>query len=125
MDCPVEFDEADFSKKEANEKELINLLQQLEFNQLGKRILGKPIIQEKQMDLFGSMTEVEIKDEEEKLDTIQSFKKNYQLISSRHKNTKILLNSLSKEKTVSFDTETTSLKIDEAKLLGDFILLQP
>ena len=117
LDCPVEFDEADFSRKEANEKELIKLLQQLEFNQLGKRILGKPIIQEKQMDLFGSMTDTEIKDEEEKLDTIQSVKKNYQLISSRleHEN---FIEQLSKEKTVSFDTETTSLKIDEAKLLG-------
>ena len=117
LDCPVEFDESDFSRKEANEKELIKLLQQLEFNQLGKRILGKPIIQEKQMDLFGSMTDTEIKDEEEKLDTIQSVKKNYQLISSRqeHEN---FIEQLSKEKAVSFDTETTSLKIDEAKLLG-------
>ena len=69
------------------------------------------------MDLFGSMTDTEIKDEEEKLDTIQSVKKNYQLISSRleHEN---FIEQLSKEKTVSFDTETTSLKIDEAKLLG-------
>ena len=72
-----------FSRKEVNEKELIKLLQHLEFNQLGKRILGKPIIQEKQMDLFGSMTETEIKEEEKKLDSIQSVQKNYQLISSK------------------------------------------
>ena len=83
LDCPVEFEESEFSRKEVNEKELIKLFQQLEFNQLGKRILGKPIIQEKQMDLFGSMTDAKIEDEKEKLDNIQSVKKNYQLISSR------------------------------------------
>jgi len=117
LDCPVEFEESEFSRKEVNEKELIKLLQQLEFNQLGKRILGKPIIQEKQMDLFGSVTDAKIEDEKEKLDNIQSVKKNYQLISSRleHEN---FIELLSKQKVVSFDTETTSLKIDEAKLLG-------
>ena len=117
LDCPVEFDESDFSRKEVNEKELVKLLQYLEFNQLGKRILGKPIIQEKQMDLFGSMTEAEIKDEEKKLDSIESVKKNYQLISSKQEHINFI-EQLSKEKAVSFDTETTSLKIDEAKLLG-------
>ena len=75
LDCPVEFDDASFAKKEVNEKALINLLQELEFNQLGKRILGKPIIQEKQMDLFGAMTEVEVEEEEKKLDTIHTVKK--------------------------------------------------
>ena len=117
LDCPVEFEESEFSRKEVNEKELIKLFQQLEFNQLGKRILGKPIIQEKQMDLFGSMADAKIEDEKEKLDNIQSVKKNYQLISSRqeHEN---FIEQLSKQKVVSFDTETTSLKIDEAKLLG-------
>ena len=117
LDCPVEFEESEFSRKEVNEKELIKLFQQLEFNQLGKRILGKPIIQEKQMDLFGSMTDAKIEDEKEKLDNIQSVKKNYQLISSRqeHEN---FIKQLSKQNVVSFDTETTSLKIDEAKLLG-------
>ena len=117
LDCPVEFEESEFSRKEVNEKELIKLLQQLEFNQLGKRILGKPIIQEKQMDLFGSVTDAKIEDEKEKLDNIQSVKKNYQLISSRleHEN---FIELLSKQNVVSFDTETTSLKIDEAKLLG-------
>ena len=76
LDCPVEFEESEFSRKEVNEKELIKLFQQLEFNQLGKRILGKPVIQEKQMDLFGSMTDAKIEDEKEKLDNIQSVKKN-------------------------------------------------
>ena len=97
LDCPVEFDESEFSRKEVNEKELIKLLQLLEFNQLGKRILWKPIIQEKQMDLIGSMTDTEIKDEEEKLDTIQTVKKNYLLISSRleHEN---FIEQLSKER---------------------------
>ena len=69
------------------------------------------------MDLFWSITYAKIEDEKEKLDNIQSVKKNYQLISSRqeHEN---FIEQLSKQNVVSFDTETTSLKIDEAKLLG-------
>ncbi len=117
LDCPVTFDENTYIKKEANEKELIKLLQYLEFNQLGKRILGKPIIQEKQMDLFGSITDVEITIEEEKLDSIVSIQKNYKLVVSKKEHEKFI-EILSKQNAVSFDTETTSLNINEAKLLG-------
>ena len=117
LDCPVEFDEASFAKKEVNEKALINLLQELEFNQLGKRILGKPIIQEKQMDLFGAMTEVEVEEEEKKLDTIHTVKKNYVLISTYEEHHSFI-ETLMQQKAVAFDTETTSLEIEDATLLG-------
>ena len=54
LDSPVTFDELEFERKEIDEKEITKILKELEFNQLGKRILGKPIYQEKQMDLFAS-----------------------------------------------------------------------
>ena len=54
LDCPVEFNESIYKRKKIDEKPLIDILKELEFNQLGKRILGKPIYQEKQIDLFAS-----------------------------------------------------------------------
>ena len=58
LDCPVEFNASQYERKKINEDSLIKILKELEFNQLGKRILGKPIFQEKQMDLF-AINEVE------------------------------------------------------------------
>ena len=114
LDCPVEFDESEFSRKEVNEKELLSL-QLLEFNQLGKHFGETSIIQEKQMDLFGSMR-YRNKGRRREIGYYTNRQKNY-LISSRqeHEN---FIEQLSMEKAVSFDTETTSLKVNEAKLLG-------
>ncbi len=115
LDSPVEFLEEDFKLIKPNEKTLIPLLRKLEFNQLGKRILGYSIEEEKQMSLFG-----EGESSSNNIPTISSIdttKHDYQLIKTieEHKN---LVEKLSKEKEVAFDTETTSLNTDEAELLG-------
>ena len=115
LDCPVEFNESIYKRKEIDEKPLTGILKELEFNQLGKRILGKPIYQEKQMDLFASS-----ENEAESTTNLQDFsstKPDYKLIQTRDEHLNFI-NELSSKDVVAFDTETTSLEIEEAKLLG-------
>ncbi|MBD01241.1 MAG: DNA polymerase I [Crocinitomicaceae bacterium] len=115
LDCPVEFNESIYKRKEIDEKALTDILKELEFNQLGKRILGKPIYQEKQMDLFASS-----ENEPEPTTNLQDFsstKPDYKLIQTREQHLNFI-KELSSKDAVAFDTETTSLEIDKAKLLG-------
>ena len=115
LDCPVEFNASQYERKKINEDSLIKILKELEFNQLGKRILGKPIFQEKQMDLF-AINEVENTTSTD-FQSFSSKNTNYQLIKSKEEHESFALSLVSKE-AVAFDTETTSLEINEAKLLG-------
>ena len=117
LDCPIAFDEEEFVRKEINEKKLTLILKDLEFNQLGKRILGKPIYQEQQMDLFSNSELENNSNQEISLANFLSINPKYSLIKSQieHEN---LIAKLFMEKAVAFDTETTSLEISEAQLLG-------
>ena len=115
LDCPVEFNESLYKRKKIDEKPLTDILKELEFNQLGKRILGKPIYQDRQMDLFASS-----ENEPESITNLQDFssvKPDYKLIQTREQHLNFI-KELSSKDAVAFDTETTSLEIDKAKLLG-------
>ena len=115
LDCPVEFNESIYKRNEIDEKPLTDIFKELEFNQLGKRILGKPIYQEKQMDLFATS-----ENEAESTTSLQDFsstKPDYKLIQTRDEHLNFI-KELSSKDVVAFDTETTSLEIDKAKLLG-------
>ena len=115
LDSPVNFDEKLFRKKEVNESDLIPILKELEFNQLGKRLIGKDIFEEKQMDLFAKSLVYE--KNEHKIYDFTSKNPNYKLIKTKNEHTNFvkLLNS---KKEVAFDTETTSLNAKEARILG-------
>ncbi len=115
LDSPVEFLEDDFKLIKPDEKKLIPLLRELEFNQLGKRILGYSIDEEKQMSLFDDS--IEFIDDKPLLSNIENTSHDYQLVNSieEHKELAELLDS---QNEVAFDTETTSLNIDAAELLG-------
>ncbi len=117
LDCPIAFDEEEFVRKEINEKKLTLILKDLEFNQLGKRILGKPFYQEQQMDLFSNSELESNSNQEISLANFLSINPKYSLIESQieHEN---LIAKLFMEKAVAFDTETTSLEVSEAQLLG-------
>ena len=115
LDSPVTFNELEFERKEINEKEITKILKELEFNQLGKRILGKPIYQERQMDLFAVNENESIA--EPTFQSYVSVNPSYQLIVKREDHVK-LIEELLKQEAVAFDTETTSLDINEAQLLG-------
>tara|TARA_B100001287_G_scaffold70393_1_gene58051 strand:- start:57967 stop:60705 length:2739 start_codon:yes stop_codon:yes gene_type:complete len=115
LDSPVEFDEKLFLKNEPIETELIPLLKELEFNQLGKRIIGKPIHQEQQMSLFGvdkSSTETN-----NQLSSFKTKNANYKLIQKKEEHKKFI-SSLLKQNEVAFDTETDSLDVKKANIIG-------
>jgi DNA polymerase-1 len=115
LDSPVEFKEELFLKKEASEKVLIPLLKDLEFNQLGKRIIGKPIHEEQQMSLFGVEKNDQIN--QEKLSSFETTKPIYKLIQSKEEH-QLFVQELIKQEEVAFDTETNSLDVKKAELLG-------
>ena len=115
LDSPVTFEGPLFKRKELNEKELIKILKELEFNQLGKRIIGKPIHQEQQMSLFGEASDNEA--QENTMSNFEEKKPNYKLVQSKEDHINFI-KQLVQKKAVAFDTETTSLDVKEARLLG-------
>ena len=117
LDCPVNFNAKEFERKEINEKKLTHILKDLEFNQLGKRILGKPIYQEEQMNLFSNSESNNSSDQEVLFANFSTVNPNYSLIKSQTEHEKLIA-KLVVQKAVAFDTETTSLDIREAQLLG-------
>ena len=115
LDSPVEFNEDLFLKKDPNESELIPLLKELEFNQLGKRIIGKPIHQEQQMSLFG--VDENNKETKNQLNNFKTKNPDYRLIQTKEEHQKFISNLL-KQSEVAFDTETDSLDVKKAEIIG-------
>ncbi|MBL4655869.1 MAG: DNA polymerase I [Bacteroidia bacterium] len=93
-DVPIEFDEEELETNEPNKEMLKSLFNELEFRTLANKILGESIF--------------------ENIDTV---KHKYHLIDTPKKR-KVLIEKLSKQKSFCFDTETTSLNIHEAELVG-------
>jgi len=139
---PVAFHEEDFRLKEWNKEELKEVFSQLEFKTIGKRILGEeiPITGNIQRDLFGNVVEtsassskktnavkaVELQPGETNTETqtsadliqnIQSVKHDYTLIETET-DIKTLISTLSNEKEICFDTETTGLDPYTCELVG-------
>jgi len=121
LDCPVEFNESLLKKKKADETAILDLMSELEFNQLAKRILGektelKASPKSGQMSLFGQI------EEEEELEiveykTINDLKTNYVLIEKLNEH-KEFAKLLVQQQKVCFDTETSSLDTQSSTLLG-------
>ena len=124
LDSPIEFIPEEFILKQPNKPEVLELLSELEFNRLSKRLLGeevelKPTSSSGQMSLFGGSVGESIKEEVQPVEykTIQDLNPNYTLISTEleHKEfVKILCN----QKTVCFDTETSGLNPRESSIIG-------
>jgi DNA polymerase-1 len=134
---PVDFHEENFRLKEWNKQELIDVFAELEFKALGKRILGDDFTifqtapQGIQTDLFGNITEPpkenkKLKQEEPLLSkstgiqtekNIHNTNHLYHLIDTKEKRIS-LLDKLSGQTEISFDTETTNINANEAELVG-------
>ena len=102
------------------------LFRSLELRNLAKRVLGediklsaKPIAADGQMDLFGQVEVDDYLQDETLLQTktIENTTHNYQLIDSKEE-LKGLIEVMSNQKEICFDTETTSLNVQEAELVG-------
>ena len=136
---PVEFHAENFKVKEPNKEALKEVFIDLEFRAIGKRILGEDIPvagpAEKtgttvQGDLFGgagttvAVSEINIEEEETAENNEPLIEKNihntphhYELIDTPEK-INALIKILSSEQEICFDTETTSLDVYQAELVG-------
>lgn len=121
---PFELNVSNFELKKPNEQKLNDLFEQLEFKNLINRVLKrtektKPLAK-KTLPIQGSLFDPPQQITEVSEELLQKFDENssdYLLISNINEAEK-LLQKLLQEKIVCFDTETTSLEIHKAKLLG-------
>ncbi len=127
---PVSFVEKEFLVEAPNEEALTKLIDELEFRNLKSRLLGKdePVAAAPKTKktaqsadaIQGSLFDIpvqEVKVADEELKTIQSVEHKYKLCDTEQKQ-KELVEELLKCKQVCFDTETTSLEIHSAELVG-------
>lgn len=137
---PVQFHEEDFRVKEWNKEALKEVFAELEFRTLGQRLLGealplpaarktnieKEVPQGVQTDLFGNAIETpapaagsEPAETEPggPIKTIASSAHNYTAIVGDEAIKKFVA-TLSKQKEICFDTETTGLDANDAEMVG-------
>ncbi|MBL7930832.1 MAG: DNA polymerase I [Bacteroidia bacterium] len=136
LDCPVDFDEARLSLKAPDKENLLELFKELEFRAIAKKVLGEDIggsekvAEEKpktktntaQGDLFTvEETTISIIETHEvpvtNFKTINDVPHRYELVDTPEK-IKDLLAELSKHAEFCFDSETTSLDVLNAELVG-------
>ncbi len=124
LDVPVEFNEADLKMCDPDKDRVIELFSELEFRTLTKRVFGVEIQNTPaggQMDMFAvnvPETEAEkIPELPTEFKTLENSEAKYQLIDNKEKRAE-LITKLNSQKSVCFDTETTSLDSLNAKLVG-------
>ncbi len=131
LDVPVDFDEEDLRLKQPDFAALKEVFDELEFKTFAKRVFDyyspqQPEIQpsaafgnDVQQDLF-SQAGIEF----ETLKTIRTSPHNYILADTPGKRLGII-ESIKKQKTFCFDTETTGLSTNDAELVGMSFALKP
>ena len=124
LDVPVEFNEEEMKLSPPNKDKVVELFSEMEFRTLTKRVFGVEIQQTQtgdQLDMFS--VNVPTTDAEQipiaqiEFKTLENTETNYSLIDTKEKRTE-LIGKLMNEKSVCFDTETTSLDSLNAKLVG-------
>ncbi len=134
LDAPVEFNAEEFKLTSPDKDVLEPLFAELEFRTLGKRVFGEEFnladASQKaaaQMDLFGQVLPskkeaVKLSNEEDEdgikiYKTIKDVEHNYVLINTQEGYEKLAADLL-KQKSICFDTETTSTDANDADLVG-------
>ena len=124
LDVPVEFNEEEMKLSPPNKDKVVELFSEMEFRTLTKRVFGVEIQQTQtgdQLDMFSvnvPTTDAEqIPETPTEFKTLENTETNYSLIDTKEKRTE-LIGKLMNEKSVCFDTETTSLDSLNAKLVG-------
>ncbi|MCB9018736.1 MAG: DNA polymerase I [Chitinophagales bacterium] len=126
LDVPVEFNEEELVIEEPDKEKLAEIFAELEFRQLGKRILGDSYQVNvartgEQIDIFGgSSGGTEIKQASEQVaggKDITNTEHRYTLCND-DKSIDQLIKDLQKQKLICFDTETTGVDANEAELVG-------
>lgn len=120
LDVPIEVSDEDLEISDPDHERLSALFAELEFRNLGKRILGEEYTVNKapsngQLDLFGSPSnEAPLVEKGKSIDNVEHL---YYLINTEAE-LKKLLTLLKKEKELAFDTETTGLDAMNESILG-------
>jgi len=135
IEVPVEFISDDLVRKEMNKEAVRDLFVELEFRRLAERWFGedlpnptKAVTEEKivktkpsapgQIDLFGGGgDDVQGSLFSASYDTLETAKPNYKLVESLT-DCQALVEKFMVLKSIAFDTETTSLKVLEAEIVG-------
>ncbi len=123
-DLPHNFHVDQAIMEEPNKEELKELFAELEFRRLAERILGESITTVaqpagEQMDLFATVSSSaqEIVIEEKEMNNLSNTPHKYHLCDTPEKISD-LVKKLKASKSFCFDTETTSLNVWEAELVG-------
>jgi DNA polymerase-1 len=114
IDIPVSTTFEDLILSKPNKEKLLALLEDLEFRTIKKRIYGMGLIIEQEEEK--KQQESQLRFFSTSLETIESEKVSYSVVSSRE--IYVFVEELKKQKQICFDTETTSLNIQEAELVG-------
>ena len=123
LDVPVKFNSNDCIFGELNDKSVLKIFEELEFNRLietYKKKISKSQLKEnnkkdiQNIDLFNQVSEI---NDDSEYATIETKPHLYQLVSSYFE-LKLLMQLLESQDSVCFDTETTSLNEMEAELIG-------
>lgn len=128
LDVPVEFNEAEFIIDEPDKETLSEIFRELEFRKLGRDILGEgySVNAERsgvQTDLFGNVESAAtkaIQSQRETVETgasIENTPHNYRVCSTEEEIAR-LIEALTREKEIAFDTETTGIDANIAELVG-------
>ncbi len=127
LDVPVEFNSEALKIDEPDKEKVLEIFTELEFRNLAKRITGEEIVitassapvKNGQLDLFGTQSLVDVQKAQETagLKTIATEKPSYHFVNLPEERAK-LLSLLLEQKSVCFDTETTSVNALRANVVG-------
>lgn len=125
LDAPVDFDAEDLKLEEPDAEKVREVFTDLEFRTLAKRVIGEDLVvsqqqqQSQQLDLFGAQSLVEAQDTlaTAGYKTIATEKPSYHLVKLEEER-QALIQLLLKQKSVCFDTETTSIDAQNADIVG-------
>ena len=123
-DVPVVFDPKSLIVEEPDKPALQQLFSELEFRTLGKRLLGdvKGAGMAVQGDLFGNAAPIttaveKVEEASAQLQDVSSTEHNYILVDNEQLRNELIQNIL-QQTSFCFDTETTSLNVLDAEILG-------
>ena len=128
LQSPIKFDAKKYILEPVNKEKLTEIFQELEFRSLAKTILGDDAVMPgEQASLFASpsnsptksksSTAISKSDYAVVKDNITNVDHDYVFVDTPDKRKK-LIKDLSKQKSISFDTETTSIDSQQAELVG-------
>ncbi len=121
-DVPISFNEEELKRDEPDKNKLNELFTDLEFKNLGKRVLGQSFTiassKKGQQELFQSNGEENgKKGKYDQGDNLETTSHEYHLVNSAAEREE-LVKTLTQQTTICFDTETSSLNPQETDLVG-------